>query len=97
MAEFITINGANRVGNKIRSLAKTHPEITDPIIGDFMRAERAALKSTPYPAPRPMQTYKRTGQLANRWKVEKLRAGFSILNESKRWKSVIDRANMYHP
>lgn len=81
---MITINGANRIGNKLRSLAKTHPEITDPVIGDFMRAERAALKSTPYPAPRPLQKYKRTGRLANSWKVEKLKAGvYQMVNTAK--------------
>lgn len=84
MADIVNIYGYNRVANKLRALAKVHTEITDPIISEFAKGERIALKGTPYPAPRPMQKYKRTGTLANRWAVEKISVGaYKIVNRAK--------------
>jgi len=70
MIEFKFV-GYQRVENKLRMLASEHPEIYEESLTRWAGTMRGKLKSRPYPAQRPGQKYIRTGQLANRWRVER--------------------------
>jgi hypothetical protein len=80
---YLEQRGYNRLQNSLRRLASDMEEELDPVVYDWAQYTRFRLKGTPYPPKRPRQTYVRTGQLANRWKIE--RHGFSrvsIMNEA---------------
>lgn len=47
----ITVRGMNRVDNSLRKLASQMPQIVDKVMQPWAQSARAALKSTPYPAP----------------------------------------------
>lgn len=75
--------GYNRVGNKLRKLASLNSQIVDPEMKAWAQDTRATLKGTKYPPKRPLQTYIRTGRLANSWKVTKTKPGvFNIENQA---------------
>lgn len=69
------LRGTNRVRNQLRTLAAADPDITEPVIAKHAKSERRRLKSTPYPAKLPGQKYIRTGNLANRFRAERQKAG----------------------
>lgn len=75
------VEGTNRVANRFRTAAAKTPERLDAGIQKWAQSIRAKLKSTPYPAKRLNQRYVRTGNLANRWAVEKVKkAAYNIVN-----------------
>lgn len=77
--------GTNRVRNSLRRLASLNTEVIEPVMGKWAQDVRRKLKSTPYPPKRSGQTYRRTGQLANRWQVEKKSPSiFEIVNRARR-------------
>ena len=79
------VRGANRVANKFRTAAAQMPGRIDKPVGNWAKAEARALKATPYPPKPAGSTYRRTGQLANRWKAQKKKAGvWEVVNEAKR-------------
>lgn len=67
----LELRGYNRVRNNMRRLASDMEKELDPVVGTWTRWTRSRLKARAYPPMRPRQTYVRTGQLANRWRVEK--------------------------
>ena len=60
--------GSTRVANNLRAAAAASKN-TSPITRRWAQMVRAKLKGTKYPPRRPGQRYKRTGRLANSWKV----------------------------
>lgn len=77
------IRGANRVGNALRKLASLNKNVIDPIGRKWAQGVRGKLKAKPYPAKRPLQTYVRTGNLANKWAVENQGLGkWAIVNRT---------------
>ncbi len=80
----VTVIGAHRVANRLRRLASESPRVADKVLYKWGQETRATLKSTPYPSKRPGQKYKRTGRLANSWKVERGKPGqVAIVNSAK--------------
>lgn len=67
----LAVIGQNAVQNALRTTAAQAPKRMGDITYRWAQGVRATLKSTPYPAKRPGQKYVRTGQLANRWAVER--------------------------
>jgi len=67
----LTVIGQNAVQNALRTTAAQAPKRMGDITYRWAQGVRATLKSTPYPPKRPAQKYIRTGQLANRWAVER--------------------------
>lgn len=51
--------------------------VLQPGVRKWLPQVRQALKAKPYPAKRPLQTYIRTGNLANRWAIV---GGITIVN-----------------
>lgn len=86
MIEFKLV-GYQRVENKLRLLASQHPEVYENTMGQWANTTRGKLKSTPYPAPRPGQRYRRTGRLANSWRVEKGGPGQVSISNSAQGRS----------
>lgn len=80
---FVELRSYNRVQNKLRGLASELTDILDPGMRSFAQDLRLVLKTEPYPPPRPAQTYVRTGQLANRWRVvSRGPSHYEIVNEA---------------
>ena len=75
--------GYNRVRNSLRGLVVAHAQIIDPEVRAFAQDTRKVLKSTPY-APRPAESkYRRTGEVANKFAVDKKgTARYEIVNRS---------------
>ena len=71
----IDFNSATRVANKLRKTARNTPRLTDATTRKHAQVMRSKLKSKPYVARMTNQKYQRTGNLANRWRVDKLRQG----------------------
>ena len=81
MADTIDYNSANRVANKLRRMARNTPSVTDSAMKAHAQRMRRILKGTPYVPRMRNQRYKRTGNLANRWRVVKVRSGrYSVIN-----------------
>lgn len=84
MAVSVTITGSQRVMNRLRRLAADSPQVVDKVLTTWSRETTAALKGKKYPPPRPGQKYKRTGRLANSWRVERRKAGqVAIVNNAR--------------
>lgn len=62
--------GVNRLANALRTLAALNKNVIDPIGRKWAQGVRGKLKGKAAPAKRPLQTYVRTGRLANSWAVE---------------------------
>lgn len=78
------MRGSNRVGNALRKLASLNKNVIDPIGRKWAQGVRGKLKSKPAPAKRPLQTYIRTGELANKWAVENQGLGkWAIVNRKE--------------
>jgi len=92
MIDFKII-GYQRVGNALRMLASTHPEVIEDTLGEWAQDIRHELKSMPYPPKRPNQKYIRTGRLANSWNVKKDKPGQVSIQNSARG----DRGQFYGP
>ena len=69
------------VNAELAAIARRSPDTADKIEREFLNEERKRLKAEPYPPKRPGQTYKRTGNLANRWAVEK-QSGWALVNRA---------------
>ena len=81
MAVTIDYNSANRVANKLRRMARNTPSVTDSAMKAHAQKMRRILKGTPYVPRMRNQRYRRTGNLANRWRVVKVRSGrYSVIN-----------------
>ena len=88
MSLAIEFRNFDRVKNALRYLAARQPELTDKIMGDWAKDMRTMLKSHPYPAKRPTQTYVRTGRLANSWAAIQVRTGvWSLTNTATNQKT----------
>lgn len=89
----VKLNGFNRVRNSLRNSAREMPRTTGRVVGEHVRTLRTIAKSTPYPARRPKQTYRRTGRLANSFRaVRGDRLGeWSIQNSALYAQHVIDK------
>lgn len=74
------VRGTNRVANKLRTLAAQMPTITNKSLYQWADDTRKELKGTKYPPKRPGQKYKRTGRLANSWKVDRAQKKVDIIN-----------------
>lgn len=73
MARFsMELRGHQRVGNNLRRMASSMDQELDAAVGDWTKRTRTRLKGKAYPAMRPGQRYRRTGQLANRWATQRL-------------------------
>lgn len=80
----ITFKNFDRVANTMRYMAAKQPEITDPVMADWVKDMRYALKAEPYPPKRPGQRYVRTGRLANSWAAEQVKPGvWRIVNNAR--------------
>jgi len=62
---------------RLRQFAAALPDALDASLHRWGQQTRAGLKSTPYPRRRRGQRTVRTGQLANRWRIE--RAGRGVI------------------
>lgn len=83
MSISMEFKGYNRVSNGLRLLASEMAgEVVDPVLGEWTKDMRYALKAEPYPPKRPGQTYVRTGQLANRWRAEQVKPGVWRINNA---------------
>ena len=78
----VEVRGVNRVMNAFRPLLALKYRVFEPIIYRWAQKMRATLKGTPYPPKRPMQTYVRTGRLANSWGVIHKGPGLYIIRNS---------------
>ena len=80
----VSVTGTNAVANKLRPLAAGMPRPVGEAVYRWAQDTRKVLKSTPYPAKRPKQKYKRTGRLANGWAVERgSGAAVAIVNSAR--------------
>jgi hypothetical protein len=80
----IKVDGRDRVANWLRGLTHRLPKATADETEAWAKETRADLKAMPYPAAPAGSRYKRTGQLANRWAVEKRGGGvFAITNRAQ--------------
>jgi hypothetical protein len=80
----LELRGYNRVANNLRRLASDMDKELDPVVGTWTRWTRSRLKGRAYPPKPPRSTYVRTGQLANRWRVEKQGPSrHAIMNDAK--------------
>lgn len=85
--------GLDNLEDSISRLADMEDTVIKPGLRKWLPQVRAALKSKPYPAKRPLQTYVRTGNLANSWAGQ----GMSITNSANYSESVVgdDQASMH--
>lgn len=85
MAEFrVELKGINRVRNQLRTVAKFHPEATNPIMREWTQEVAAHLRAKPYPPERAGQKYRRTGRLGRRWRAMNPRPGITqIINKAR--------------
>lgn len=70
--------GLDNLRDSLSRLADMEDTVIEPGKRKWLPQVRAALKSKPYPSKRPLQTYVRTGILADSWAVQ----GNSITNSS---------------
>lgn len=83
------VRGTNRVRNKLRTAAAKLPDRTEKVVGAWARQTRAFLKSTPYPAKRPGQSYVRTGTLANSWRARRVKDGVWNIENSAEYSGFV--------
>lgn len=77
------VRGINRVRNQLRTIAAFYPRKVDDVAQVDLQRIRRMLKAKPYPAKRPGQKYVRTGLLANKWAVERVKPGlWRIVNNA---------------
>lgn len=74
------IQGYNRVANNLRGAVASIPGKAADVTYRWAQNTRLVLKTTPYPPRRFLQRYKRTGRLANSWRVARLPSGARIYN-----------------
>lgn len=82
----VTIKGANRVRNQLRTIAVFHPEISDPIIREHAKQEQRELRRTPYPPKPPLSTYKRKrffGGIAGSFSAIRKQLGVWLVTNSR--------------
>jgi len=76
-------NSATRVANKLRRTARNTPKLTDATTKKHAQKMRRLLKAEPYVPRITNQKYKRTGNLANSWRADRLRQGrYKVTNSA---------------
>lgn len=79
------IRGYNRVRNALRKLASQNPSLVQQVGEERIKAIRTLLRRQKYPAQRPNQKYRRSGELSRRWAVQNQQAGrWAITNLASR-------------
>src|SRR5687767_8394602 len=80
----VRVDGRDRVANWLRAFTFKLPKAASEETEAWAKETRAELKSMPYPAAPAASRYKRTGQLANRWAVERRgENAFAIVNRAQ--------------
>lgn len=83
MTFSLELRGIQRVSNALRKLAALDKTILDPVGWQWAQGVRKKLKGMGAPAKRPGQAYVRTGNLANKWAVDKQGVGvWAITNRT---------------
>lgn len=85
----INTYGFNRVRNSLRGLVSAHAGTIDPVVKTWAQSTRAKLKGTPYPARPANSTYIRTGNLANRFAVQRIGLARYRINNSATYASYV--------
>ena len=98
MSFSLEVSGVNRVANKFRAAAANTPTLTDGIIYRWSQEQRARLKREPYPSRLGHFKHVRTGNLSNRFKIERVRVGMvRIENTAPYAQYVIGDKQRNHP
>lgn len=84
----IKINGLRNLEDSLDRLSDMEQNVIEPGSYKWFQGLRARLKSYPYPAKRPNQTYQRTGNLANSWGVDGS-AGHWFIRNSAEYSEVV--------
>ena len=77
------IRGYNRVRNALRKLASQNPSLVQQVGEKRIKEIRTLLRRQKYPAQRPNQKYRRSGELSRRWASQNQQTGrWAITNQA---------------